>query len=91
MRCLDVLRTLVLQCLYNLSNDELEFQTWDRYSFCHFPGVTPEDKTPDAKTIWLFQEQLVTTGLMGALSLDFNLQLDARDYKDGLCQRSCYE
>ena len=30
----------------------------NRHSFCRFLGRDLEDKTPDAKTIWLFREQL---------------------------------
>lgn len=74
-------KALVLQHLYNLSDDELEYQIRDRYSFCRFLGVNPEDKTPDAKTIWLFREQLVTQGLIEELFFDFDLQLDAKGFK----------
>lgn len=74
-------KTLVLQHLYNLSDDELEYQIRDRYSFCRFLGVNPEDTTPDAKTIWLFREQLTNEGLMEALFIDFDLQLDSRGFK----------
>jgi hypothetical protein len=44
-------KVLVLQHLYNLSDEELEFQIRDRYSFCRFLGLMPEDRVPDAKTI----------------------------------------
>ena len=44
-------KMMVLQHLYNLSDDETEFQTRDRYSFCHFLGLTPEDDIPDEKTL----------------------------------------
>lgn len=74
-------KALVLQHLYNLSDDELEYQIRDRFSFCRFLGVNPEDKTPDAKTIWLFREQLTTQGLMEALFLEFDLQLDLKGFK----------
>jgi len=74
-------KVLVLQHLYNLSDDELEFQIRDRLSFCRFLGLNPEDKTPDAKTIWLFREQLVEQKLIRALFMDFDIHLDNRGYK----------
>ena len=51
-------KTLILQHLYNISDDELEFQIRDRYSFCRFLGLSPEDKVPDAKTVWYFRRVL---------------------------------
>lgn len=74
-------KALLLQHLYNLSDDELEYQIRDRYSFCRFLGVNPEDKTPDAKTIWLFREQLIHQELMDELFIGFDLQLDAQGFK----------
>lgn len=74
-------KALILQSLYNLSDDELEYQIRDRFSFCRFLGLNPEDRTPDAKTIWLFREQLIKAGVMGSLFLDYELQLDSKGYK----------
>ncbi len=44
-------KVLVIQHLYNLSDNEAEYQIRDRYSFCRFLGPTPEGKIPDAKTM----------------------------------------
>lgn len=74
-------KLLVLQHLYNLSDDETEYQVRDRYSFCRFLELTPEGKIPDAKTIWLFREQLVKHDLMKPLFNDFDYQLDEQGYK----------
>jgi len=51
-------KMLVLQSLYNLSDDQLEQQTLDRLSFHRFLGLTMGDRVPDSKTIWLFRESL---------------------------------
>lgn len=51
-------KILVLQRLYNLSDDQTEYQINDRMSFMRFLGLTISDTIPDAKTIWLFREQL---------------------------------
>ena len=36
----------------------MEFAILDRLSFMRFLGLTLRDKVPDAKTSWLFREQL---------------------------------
>lgn len=74
-------KALVLQHLYNLGDDELEFQIRDRYSFCRFLKLTPEDRVPDAKTLWLFREQLTQQGLVKALFNDFDQQLEEKGFK----------
>jgi IS5 family transposase len=74
-------KVLVLQHLYNLGDDETEDQIRDRYSFARFLGRSPEGKIPDAKTLWLFREQLVQHELMKDLFIDFDLQLDGKGYK----------
>ena len=74
-------KVLVLQHLYNLSDEESEYQIRDRYSFSRFLGLSPEGRIPDAKTIWLFREQLVQTGLMRELFADFDYQLNEQGYK----------
>lgn len=74
-------KVLVLQHLYNLGDDETEYLIRDRYSFSRFLGLTPEGKIPDAKTIWLFREQLVQHDVMKELFIDFDIQLDEQGYK----------
>lgn len=74
-------KVLVLQHLYNVSDDQIEYQIRDRYSFCRFLGFTPSDKVPDAKTIWLFREQLVKHDLMKTLFYGFNNQLNEQGYQ----------
>jgi transposase, IS5 family len=51
-------KCLVLQQLYNLSDEEFEFQLRDRLTFIRFVGLNPEDTTPDANTLWDFRELL---------------------------------
>src|SRR4030042_2441684 len=47
-------KVLVLQSLYNLSDEKIEFQIRDRLSFMRFLGLSLGGAVPDAKTIWLF-------------------------------------
>ena len=51
-------KILVLQALYNLSDDQAEFQIRERLSFMRFLGIGGPAKAPGAKTIWLFRELL---------------------------------
>lgn len=74
-------KVLVLQHLYNLSDEQTEYQIRDRLSFMRFLGLQPENTVPDAKTLWCFREDLTTLKLMESLFLDFNYQLDNQGYK----------
>jgi len=71
-------KVLVLQSLYNLSDDAVEYQVRDRLSFMRFLGLTIGDRVPDAKTIWLFREELGRAGLAKRLFKRFDLYL--REY-----------
>ena len=51
-------KILVLQRIYNLSDDQTEYQITDRISFMRFLGLGLTSTVPDAKTIWLFRETL---------------------------------
>jgi len=55
-------KILILQSLYNISDDGLEFQINDRLTFQRFLNLDIGDKVPDAKTIWLFKERLAQSG-----------------------------
>jgi len=66
-------KSLILQQLYNIGDDDLEYQIRDRYSFCRFLGLSPEDRVPDSKTIWLYRENITKEGLAKRLFIDFEL------------------
>ena len=65
-------KIMILQSLYNLSDDQLEFQIRDRLSFMRFLGLSLSDTVPDAKTIWLFREQLTEAKLIKKLFDQFD-------------------
>jgi len=75
-----VFKAIVLCELYNLSDDQLEYQLRDRLSFIRFLGLGLEDPVPDAKTIWLYREQLAQAGVIEGLFDDFDGQLKERGY-----------
>jgi IS5 family transposase len=73
-------KVLVLQSLYNLSDDAVEYQVRDRLSFMRFLGLGIGDRVPDAKTIWLFREELGRAGLVKRLFERFDRYLRDRGF-----------
>ncbi len=68
-------KILVLQRIYNLSDDQTEFQINDRISFMRFLGMDVHDRVPDAKTIWAFRDTLTKADVIRELFDAFNKQL----------------
>ena len=68
-------KVLILQSLYNLSDEQTEFQIRDRLSFMRFLGLSLGDRVPDAKTIWLFREQLTEAGVIEKAFEQFEVYL----------------
>jgi IS5 family transposase len=73
-------KAIVLCALYNLSDDQVEYQLRDRLSFMRFLGLGLEDKIPDAKTVWLYREQLAQAGVIETLFEDFDGYLEEQGY-----------
>ena len=73
-------KILVLQTLYTLSDDQTEYQLNDRLSFMRFAGLALEDRVPDAKTIWLYREQLTRAGAIERLFARFDAALRDAGY-----------
>ncbi len=57
-------KILVLIRMYNLSDDQAEYQINDRRSFMRFLGLEICDTVPDAKTIWKFRNDLTQANVM---------------------------
>lgn len=49
-------KVLVLQALYNLSDEQAECMIKNLLSFMRFLVFGPDGAVPDATTIWLFRE-----------------------------------
>jgi IS5 family transposase len=64
-------KILVLQEYYNLSDDKVEFHINDRLTFMRFLGLGIGEKSPDAKTIWAFRDQLTKKAILPELFEDF--------------------
>jgi transposase, IS5 family len=73
-------KVLVLQSLYNLSDEKIEFQIRDRISFMRFLDLSLGDAVPDEKTIWLFREQLTEDGLIKRLFEEFDAFLGEKGF-----------
>jgi IS5 family transposase len=69
-------KILILQGMYNLSDDQMEYQINDRRSFMRFLGLKTSDKVPDSKTIWHYRETLIEKGVIEKLFERFNTTLD---------------
>lgn len=76
-----IMKALVLSTLYNLSDDQLEYQIRDRLSFMRFLGLQLEDKVPDAKTLWRYREELTKRGVMQELFGRFENYLQRQGYQ----------
>ena len=73
-------KAIVLCSLYNLSDDQVEYQIRDRLSFMRFLGLGLEGKVPDAKTVWLYRDQLAEAGVIETLFADFDDYLKDHGY-----------
>ena len=58
---------LVLQQLFNLSDEEVEFQVNDRRSFEEFVGLGVMNDIPDATTVAFFRERLRNSNVIDEL------------------------
>jgi IS5 family transposase len=77
--CAEVMvRVLVLKRLYNLSDEQMEYQLRDRLSFLRFVRLGLGDAVPDSRTIWLYADQLAKADGARKLFEAFNQQLAER-------------
>jgi transposase, IS5 family len=83
-------KVLVLQTLYTLSDDQTEYQLKDRLSFMRFVGLALEDRAPDAKTLWLFREQLTQTGRRASVRPVRSRPARGRLSRHGRADRRCH-
>jgi transposase, IS5 family len=73
-----LLRCLLLQQWYRLSDPGLEEALSDRLSFRRFVGLALADPVPDHSTLSRFRSELVRRGLAERLLAELNRQLDAK-------------
>jgi len=71
-------KIIILQRLYNLSDEQMEFQLNDRLSFKRFTGLEFSHKVPDTNTIWTFKEKLKENDNERKLFACFHKELEAQ-------------
>ena len=71
-----MVKLLVLQAWYGLSDPELERQAGNRIDFMHFLGYPK--KAPDYSTVWRFRERLAETGRDKLIWEELQRQLDEK-------------
>ena len=74
-------KILILQALYNLSDEQTEYQILDRLSFMRFLGLELQDVVPDARTIWSFRECLIDAKAVEKLFKQFDDMLENNGFK----------
>lgn len=75
-----LLRIMILQHLYGLSDPQVEAQINDRLSFQKFVQLDASEAVPDETTICRFRQRLIECGLHEQLLELLNVQLEARGY-----------
>lgn len=74
-------KILVLQALYNLSDEQTEYQILDRLSFMRFLKLELKDTVPDSRTIWAFRELLIKAKILDKLFNQFDIMLQNAGFK----------
>lgn len=85
-----MIKHLLLQQLYGLSDPQLELQVADRISFRIFLGTT--EVIPDYSTVWLFRERLIKNDKLESIWDEFMNQIKAKGYevKKGVIQDATF-
>jgi IS5 family transposase len=75
-----MVRILLIQQLFNLSDEQMEFQLLDRLSFQRFTRLVDTSQIPDRTTIWTFKERLIQAGASQSVFSAVNRQLAQHGY-----------
>jgi IS5 family transposase len=71
-----MVRIVVLQKLYGLSDEQVGYQILDWKTFQHFVGLEDSSQVPDRMTVWEFRDRLVVAGaetdLLDAVDRELN-------------------
>lgn len=85
-----MLKMLVLQSWYGISDEELEYQVADRFSFQKFLGFP--NVIPDYSTVWRFREALAEEDLTDEIWEELQIQIEEKDLevKKGVIQDAAF-
>lgn len=73
-----MVKAIVLQTLFHLSDEALEFNMNDRISFQMFIGL--DQKVPDFTTVWRFKERIAKDGIDKKIHEEFLRQISEKGY-----------
>ena len=74
-------KVLILQALYNMSDEDAEDIIDERPTFRRFVGLEHSRKAPDATTIWRFREALAQAGVIQELFHTFDRHLARQGFQ----------
>jgi IS5 family transposase len=75
-----MVRIVVLQQFFGLSDDQVEYQINDRTSFQRFLRLERSSQIPDSKTLWAFRERIKQAQVSGDLFSEAKRQISMRGY-----------
>lgn len=75
-----MVKLLVIKQLYNLSDDQVEFQALDRVTFQRFLGLKSSSRIPDSKTFWAYQQTLMNVGAAAVITQAVQRHLASAGY-----------
>lgn len=75
-----MVRVLIVQQMFNLSDEQMEYQLLDRLSFQRFVGLRQSSQIPDRTTIWTFKERLIKADVGNCIFEAVNQQLVKHGY-----------
>lgn len=75
-----MVRMIILQQFFGLSDDQVEYQINDRTSFQRFLGLERSSQIPDSKTLWAFRERIKKADVSNDLFADAKRQIGAKGY-----------
>ncbi len=81
IRPIIIIKTVFLKKLFNLSNEQAEFQITDRHSFQRFIGINANASAPDFTTIWKHENKLSELGLVDRLFERFDTFLAQQGFR----------
>lgn len=73
-----MVKCMILQTLFDLSDEALEYNLNDRISFHMFIGL--DQKVPDFTTFWRFKERISVNGIERKIHKEFDRQICAKGY-----------
>jgi len=73
-------RVLLIQQLFNLIDEQMEFQLLERLSFQRFVDLRASSQIPDRTTIWTVKERLIQAGASESIFDAVNKQLAKHGY-----------